>query len=187
VAQVLRRNCLAGVVTESLGDLLTRGIMTAKLASLLIDIGDDRGHQMMCLLAADAEVDPAERYAAASYLLDTADRGLGIEALLALPRQRGFFEDANGQSVHDYAEGTARSLALIGETAEAIDVLCRLIPRRTGQNLYLFALLCRLDPPRGIAEINKRLAESDLREWDIMNLLMAKASALKAISRQRNP
>ena len=107
--------------------------------------------------------------------------------MLALPRQRGFFEDENHQSFHDYAEGTARSLALIGETAEAIDVLCRLIPHQTGHNFYLFGLLCRLDPARGIAEINKRLAESGLEEWDIMNLLMAKASALKAIARQRNP
>ena len=192
IAQVLRRAGAVDVVTEAAGPLVDAGLRAPAFAELLIDLGDDRGLDMMRAIAADEEAGPAERYAAASYLLDTADRPRGVAALLRLAEAPEALLDAGRPSIGDEALGTARSLALVGERAAAVALLRWLVEeartrdgRSRSRDSKAMELLCYLDPAVGLAEVDLRLAEEGLDDRDLVQLLTIKAVALKRLARVR--
>jgi hypothetical protein len=177
IAQALRRTGHSAAIGGPLRELLNRGSSTAKLAILLIELGDGRGQAMLRAIAADTDAALSERYEAARRLLATADHQEGADVLLEIAR--GTPEPQSVRRPDDMMR-VARSLVLLGETTAAIDLLRRLVAAEKGGNSQSLELLCHLSPPDGIGEIDRRLQRGGLEKDDIVKLMIAKATALKA-------
>jgi len=103
---------------------------------------------MMRALAADPDADVNQRCEAGRRLLDTADRQLGIDALLAIARGFDSAAAAGSRRDDDALVDTATALALVGETRAAAELLGRLAAEGFDCHGRTLKLLGRLDPAR---------------------------------------
>lgn len=179
IAQALYRSGNGAMLAKPLRELLVHGRRRAKLASFLLEIGDERGQAMMRAIAADAKADLSERSTSARRLLDTPDQQEGIDVLLEIGRDA----QTTSRSVSRDLIEVARALVLAEETEAAAGLLRKLVTAGRDANGPALELLCRVSPADGIDEIDRRLRQEKLEDSDVISLMMAKATALKSMAR----